>query len=628
MSSTVSTFSFPHKSETGLARIDADLRIRECTAAFTRLVGETVPGRLLSEVLPVFAGVEDFLRRMLRHGPHLWELRAVHHAAPGGEAARYLDVVIAPDEKEEGWLLSVRNVTAEVEEKRQMLQRYNEARLQTRTTPMASYLMQKLSPDILVALWEHLGLMLAVLNADLIIEAVTPPLAQSLQRSPVGLALAAILPELAGLEEELGRVARGEAEPWRLPGLHLEALAPSLWNVLFVARTDAPGLLLILRRAEAETMVEQELRQQRNELTLLHKKLEAQTLALRTANERLVQIDRERRALMELIIGDIKSALTVISGYGQWLARQPLAATAMHEEAVTAIQEAVNRINQLLDRMTTVERLEIRLGQLQRVPLDLRPLLEEVVVMRHEFARLLHIALPTQIPGHLPPIDGDAELLAEAFGRLLDYAIGRAVSSSHITVSSRVWKEWVLIEVAVGIPGRPGQSAIKASSSQQVFELTQVRLVIEGHGGHLTLEETKSGLHLTVWLPLADEAKGEPGITVAQERGEAIAPDAYEPLVVAEGALRIDRTRRQVWLHNVPLVLTPLEYRLLAYLAQHSGRVVGYEELLAVLSESEVPISLNHLRVLIARLRHKLGDQEETGGILRTMRGVGYVLIP
>lgn len=613
------------ENESGLARIGADLRLKDYSASFARLVGGAAPGRFLSDVLPVFAGVEDFLRWMPERGPRLWQLYAVHHTPPGEGRSRYLDMAIAVDEKGEGWTVSVRDVTTEIERKHRELQRHNEARLRQQYTPITGHLLQKLSPDILAALWNHLGLMLALLDANLTVEAVTPSLAQSLQQSLIGRSLAAILPELAGLEDELGRIARGEAEPWRLPGLHLAALAPSLWDVLFVPRADAPGLLFLLRGAQTEASVEQELRQQRNELSLLHDKLEAQALALRTANERLVNLDRERRALMELIVGDIKSALTVIGGYGQWLAQQLTTTAPMQHEAITAIQEAVTRIDRLLDRVTAVERLENQLDRLQRVPLDLRPLLEEAVAMRHAVARLHHLNLLAEIPEQPLPVVGDADLLAEACGRLLDYAIACAVASARITVSSRVWKDWVLIEIAIGIPGQPWQSTVKASpsSSKDVFELTQARLVVESHDGHLTLEETKGSLHLIVWLPLLAEATEQPKVMVTPHTA---APDEYEPLVVAGGALRIDRTRQQAWLHGQPLALTPLEYRLLVYLAQHRKRVIGYEELLTAISQEKETMSLNHLRVLIARLRSKLGDSEETGGILRTVRGVGYTL--
>ncbi|MCX7851538.1 MAG: winged helix-turn-helix domain-containing protein [Caldilineales bacterium] len=622
------SFPLSKENETGLARIDADLRLQDYSPFFAQVVGVTTPGLPLAEVLPVFAGVEDWLRQMRQRGPRIWELRFVHHIPPDGSEPRYLDLSIAVDETGEGWHLSARDVTAAAERLHQEVQRFNDIRIRGHQPPAAHHLMRRLGPGILVALWEHLGLMLAVVDANLIIEAVTPPTTMTLQRPLIGLPLTEVLPTLAGLEGELQRIVRGEAAPWRLPGLQLDPELPQHWDILFIPRTDAAGLLIIVQRTVNETLIEQELRQQRNELTLLHKELEAQAMALRTANERLVNLDRERRALMALIVGDIKSALSVIGGYSEWLTRPASTAIAFQQEAVVSIREAVAQIDRLLDRVMTIERLENKLVQLQRTPCDVHLLLEEAVVMRQEHARMQHLDLQIELPERLPPVSGDAQVLAEGFGRLLDYAIGRAIPSARIEVSSRVWKEWVLVEVTVGIPGRPEQAAVKAlpSSSQHVFELTQVRLVVESHDGHLALEETKNGLQLVVWLPLAGEAKDRSNVTVDRGKDDAMGLGQYEPLVVAGGTLRLDRTRRQAWLYERPLLLTPLEYRLLVYLAQHRDRVIGHKELLAVLGHEEGEMSLNHLRVLIARLRNKLGDSEEASGILRTVRGVGYTL--
>jgi len=73
-------------------------------------------------------------------------------------------------------------------------------------------------------------------------------------------------------------------------------------------------------------------------------------------------------------------------------------------------------------------------------------------------------------------------------------------------------------------------------------------------------------------------------------------------------------------LHGVPLPLSPLEYRLLAYLALHRDRVVAPTELLEHLYGDDSR-EANALEALVARLRRKLGP-----GIVGTRRGFGYFL--
>jgi len=87
------------------------------------------------------------------------------------------------------------------------------------------------------------------------------------------------------------------------------------------------------------------------------------------------------------------------------------------------------------------------------------------------------------------------------------------------------------------------------------------------------------------------------------------------------GALAIDANRMTATLCGVPLALSPLEYRLVAYLALHLDRVVPPTELLEHLYGDDDAREANALEALVARLRRKLGP-----GVVGTRRGFGYFL--
>ena len=87
------------------------------------------------------------------------------------------------------------------------------------------------------------------------------------------------------------------------------------------------------------------------------------------------------------------------------------------------------------------------------------------------------------------------------------------------------------------------------------------------------------------------------------------------------GRLTLDLNRMAATLDGVPQALTPLEYRLLAYLAVHAGRVVPPTELLEHLYGDDDAREANALEAVIARLRRKLG-----AGVIGTRRGFGYQL--
>jgi two-component system KDP operon response regulator KdpE len=97
------------------------------------------------------------------------------------------------------------------------------------------------------------------------------------------------------------------------------------------------------------------------------------------------------------------------------------------------------------------------------------------------------------------------------------------------------------------------------------------------------------------------------------------------PVIDCDG-LRIDLARRQVWKGELEIRLTPTEYRLLALLARHAGRVLTHRQILA---EVWGPNALGHthyVRVYLAELRKKIEDDPARPRWLLTEPGVGYRL--
>jgi two-component system OmpR family response regulator len=87
------------------------------------------------------------------------------------------------------------------------------------------------------------------------------------------------------------------------------------------------------------------------------------------------------------------------------------------------------------------------------------------------------------------------------------------------------------------------------------------------------------------------------------------------------GPLRIDTRSSRVTLDGNPVKLTSLEYRLLAYLAHHRGRVVSRSELVEHLYDQDFDRDSNTIEVFVGRLRKKLD-----ANLIQTVRGLGYCL--
>ena len=104
-------------------------------------------------------------------------------------------------------------------------------------------------------------------------------------------------------------------------------------------------------------------------------------------------------------------------------------------------------------------------------------------------------------------------------------------------------------------------------------------------------------------------------------------PDTPAPAtVVIADNLTVDLTQRRVYREGVEVMLTPTEYRLLALLASHRGKVLTHEMLLEQVWGPEWRGELHQLRVYIARLRQKIEPNPNEPRYLLTRPGFGYTM--
>src|SRR6267142_6135300 len=94
-------------------------------------------------------------------------------------------------------------------------------------------------------------------------------------------------------------------------------------------------------------------------------------------------------------------------------------------------------------------------------------------------------------------------------------------------------------------------------------------------------------------------------IRAALRRVESPSPPS-EPMV--RGGLVIDRERFRVLRDGDEVRLTPKEFELLTYLAQHPGRVLTHRAILRAVWGPHVVDQPEHLRVLVAALRRKIEE--------------------
>lgn len=101
--------------------------------------------------------------------------------------------------------------------------------------------------------------------------------------------------------------------------------------------------------------------------------------------------------------------------------------------------------------------------------------------------------------------------------------------------------------------------------------------------------------------------------------GQAEAPVRYD-----DGALVVDLARREVFLDGAAVALTRKEFAVLAMLVRHPGRVVSQQQILRDIWGPTHVQDTHYLRIVMGKLRQKLGDDAATPRWLKTEPGVGY----
>lgn len=223
-------------------------------------------------------------------------------------------------------------------------------------------------------------------------------------------------------------------------------------------------------------------------------------------------------------------------------------------------------------------------------------------------------------------IDDDRKL-CRLIGGYLD-PMGYEVVSAHtgpegITLVGE--REWHAVLLDLMLPGMDGFEVLKqirSKSNVPVLMLTARgeeadRIVGLELGADDYLPKTCSSREMLARLR---------AVTRRSHRTEPPGSPMQKELRV--GALQILPESRLAALEGTPLQLTPVEYDLLLSLAAAVGRVRTREQLLEEIRERNYEVFDRSIDVHISALRKKLGDDPKNPRFIRTVRTLGYSLLP
>jgi len=104
--------------------------------------------------------------------------------------------------------------------------------------------------------------------------------------------------------------------------------------------------------------------------------------------------------------------------------------------------------------------------------------------------------------------------------------------------------------------------------------------------------------------------------------------DVISDEIVTVGSLAINLSTRTVTRGGVALKLSSREFSLLAALVRSRGRPLSRAQLIERALGRDAEVTDRAVDVQVARLRRAIGDRADDADLIKTVWGVGYVLVP
>lgn len=207
-----------------------------------------------------------------------------------------------------------------------------------------------------------------------------------------------------------------------------------------------------------------------------------------------------------------------------------------------------------------------------------------------------------------PAIGGDVEQGLVAAGFLVD-RVGDGESGWFAGDT----EDYAVVVLDLGLPGLDGLSLLKRwRAAGRRFPV----LILSARGDWTEkVEGIEAG---------ADDYLAKPfqlGELVTRVRALLRRAGGYADARIEIGRLAIDTSRMRLLAAGQEVHLSPLEFRLINYLAHQAGRPVSVGEIGEHLYGTDDPADTNAIEALVMRLRRKIGADA-----IETRRGFGYLL--
>jgi signal transduction histidine kinase len=250
-------------------------------------------------------------------------------------------------------------------------------------------------------------------------------------------------------------------------------------------------------------------------ISIVYGHLASQIKREKTRIEKMEETMRLKRQLVCALAHDIKTPLNVVLGHAELLAEESGSTMSPAEKrfSIKCIRNNIDGIVKLITEFLDVSKLEAMTLNSAKSLVQVNAIIEGIALQQSVTTREKNLRLSLELDQDLKPIFGDPNQLERALWNLVSNAIKFTPCGGRITVSTRMIKKNISINVTDTGPGIPKEelSALfteyrrlngAANVEGTGLGLFIVKTIVEAHNGSVAVESEEGvGTTFTVLLP-------------------------------------------------------------------------------------------------------------------------------
>jgi two-component system phosphate regulon sensor histidine kinase PhoR len=208
-----------------------------------------------------------------------------------------------------------------------------------------------------------------------------------------------------------------------------------------------------------------------------------------------------RRDFVANVSHELRTPVTSIRSAAETLIDGAANDPAASQAFIGIIDRNAQRLQQLVEDLLDLSRIESRGFRLSLEPVDLKPLFSQVLGLFRERASKKNVLLEERCAGDVPKVRSDRRALEHVLTNLIDNAVKYAGAGSHVWVSVATSAEVVTVSVGDNGPGIDERHLpriferfyrVDAGRSREVggtgLGLSIVKHLVEAMGGTVSVE--------------------------------------------------------------------------------------------------------------------------------------------